>query len=141
MSRCGALHIGDEILTIDGLPTGHMGVAEAMKLLASGTEQVKLEILPISQMTPRLTYPREMQKLGGELPPPPPKKKKDTDTNKQTDRLTEQVKLEILPISQMTPRLTYPREMQKLGGELPPPPQRKRKTQIQTNRQTDSQNR
>ena len=63
--RCGALHIGDEILTIDGLTTTHMGVAEAMKLLASGTEQVKLEILPVSQMTPRLTYSRDMQKLGG----------------------------------------------------------------------------
>ncbi|XP_071484782.1 glutamate receptor-interacting protein 2-like [Diadema antillarum] len=61
--RCGALHIGDEILTIDGLSTSHMGVAEAMKLLASGTEQVKLEILPVSQMTPRLTYSREMPKL------------------------------------------------------------------------------
>lgn len=63
--RCGALHIGDEILTIDGLSTVHMGVAEAMKLLASGTEQVKLEILPVSQMTPRLTYSREMHKMGG----------------------------------------------------------------------------
>ncbi|XP_041459236.1 glutamate receptor-interacting protein 2-like isoform X1 [Lytechinus variegatus] len=64
--RCGALHVGDEILTIDGLTTTHMGVAEAMKLLASGTEQVKLEILPVSQMTPRLTYHRDMQKMGGQ---------------------------------------------------------------------------
>ncbi|XP_071816235.1 glutamate receptor-interacting protein 2-like isoform X3 [Apostichopus japonicus] len=57
--RCGALHVGDEILTIDGSSTGHMTVPEATQLLGSASEQVKLEIMPLSQMTPRLTYHNE----------------------------------------------------------------------------------
>lgn len=59
VSRCGALHVGDEILTIDGSSTGHMTVPEATQLLGSASEQVKLEIMPLSQMTPRLTYHNE----------------------------------------------------------------------------------
>ncbi|XP_071960184.1 glutamate receptor-interacting protein 2-like [Antedon mediterranea] len=55
--RCGALHIGDEIRAIDGSTTDSMTVAEAMQLLQSALEQIKLEILPVSQFTPRLTYP------------------------------------------------------------------------------------
>ncbi|KAJ8047083.1 Glutamate receptor-interacting protein 2 [Holothuria leucospilota] len=57
--RCGALHVGDEILTIDGSSTGHMTVPEATQLLGSAAEQVKLEIMPLSQMTPRLTCHNE----------------------------------------------------------------------------------
>ncbi|XP_022107281.1 glutamate receptor-interacting protein 1-like isoform X2 [Acanthaster planci] len=57
--RCGALHVGDEIMSIDGTNTSHMSVPEATQLLATSSEQIKLEILPVSHMTPRLTYPRE----------------------------------------------------------------------------------
>nr|XP_020836790.1 LOW QUALITY PROTEIN: glutamate receptor-interacting protein 2 [Phascolarctos cinereus] len=49
VDRCGALHIGDHILSIDGTSTEHCSVLEAMQLLASTTENVKLEILPAHQ--------------------------------------------------------------------------------------------
>ncbi|XP_033115491.1 glutamate receptor-interacting protein 2-like [Anneissia japonica] len=55
--RCGALHVGDEIRAIDGSSTDSMTVAEAMQLLQSALEQIKLEILPVSQFTPKLSYP------------------------------------------------------------------------------------
>ncbi|KAM9408622.1 glutamate receptor-interacting protein 2 [Pholidichthys leucotaenia] len=44
--RCGALHAGDHLLAIDGTSTEHCTVLEAMQLLASTTDLVKLEILP-----------------------------------------------------------------------------------------------
>ncbi|MGH0149958.1 UNVERIFIED_CONTAM: hypothetical protein FKN15_027689, partial [Acipenser sinensis] len=44
--ECGALHIGDHILSIDGTGTEHCSVLEATQLLASTSENVKLEILP-----------------------------------------------------------------------------------------------
>ncbi|XP_072027579.1 glutamate receptor-interacting protein 2-like isoform X1 [Amphiura filiformis] len=56
--RCGALHPGDEILSIDGTSTEHMSVPEATQLLATASEQIKLEMMPISQMTPRIAYAR-----------------------------------------------------------------------------------
>ncbi|XP_063797315.1 glutamate receptor-interacting protein 2 isoform X3 [Pseudophryne corroboree] len=46
VDRCGALHPGDHILSIDGTSTEHCSVIEATQLLASTTENVKLEILP-----------------------------------------------------------------------------------------------
>ncbi|XP_071984440.1 glutamate receptor-interacting protein 2 isoform X4 [Engystomops pustulosus] len=46
VDRCGALHPGDHILSIDGTSTEHCTVMEATQLLASTTENVKLEILP-----------------------------------------------------------------------------------------------
>ncbi|XP_075039775.1 glutamate receptor-interacting protein 2 isoform X7 [Mixophyes fleayi] len=46
VDRCGALHPGDHILSIDGTSTEHCSVMEATQLLASTTEDVKLEILP-----------------------------------------------------------------------------------------------
>ncbi|RXM96619.1 Glutamate receptor-interacting protein 2 [Acipenser ruthenus] len=46
VDRCGALHIGDHILSIDGTGTEHCSVLEATQLLASTSENVKLEILP-----------------------------------------------------------------------------------------------
>ena len=55
--RCGALNVGDEILSIDSAKTSHMSVPEAMQLLATASDQIKLEILPVSHMTPMLTYP------------------------------------------------------------------------------------
>lgn len=48
-SRCGALHTGDHLLSIDGTSTEHCTVLEATQLLASTTDLVKLEILPSHQ--------------------------------------------------------------------------------------------
>ncbi|XP_064417774.1 glutamate receptor-interacting protein 1 isoform X3 [Latimeria chalumnae] len=47
--RCGALHVGDHILSIDGTSMEHCTLAEATQLLASTAEHVKLEILPHHQ--------------------------------------------------------------------------------------------
>ncbi|KAL4225936.1 Glutamate receptor-interacting protein 1 [Mactra antiquata] len=45
--RCGALGVGDLILSIDGAAVEHMTVAEATQLLkASHGDQIKMEILP-----------------------------------------------------------------------------------------------
>ncbi|XP_016108455.1 glutamate receptor-interacting protein 2-like [Sinocyclocheilus grahami] len=49
VDRSGALHVGDHILSIDGTSTEHCSVLEAMQLLASTTDQTKLEILPAHQ--------------------------------------------------------------------------------------------
>lgn len=49
LSRCGALHPGDHLLSIDGTSTEHCTVLEATQLLASTTELVKLEMLPSHQ--------------------------------------------------------------------------------------------
>ncbi|XP_033619655.1 glutamate receptor-interacting protein 1 isoform X4 [Fukomys damarensis] len=47
--RCGALHVGDHILSIDGTSTEYCTLAEATQFLANTTDQVKLEILPHHQ--------------------------------------------------------------------------------------------
>ena len=45
------MHYGDQIISIDDIPLEHMTVAEAMQLLrASYKEQIRLEVLPLSQM-------------------------------------------------------------------------------------------
>uniref|UniRef100_A0A3B4XL93 Glutamate receptor interacting protein 2 n=1 Tax=Seriola lalandi dorsalis TaxID=1841481 RepID=A0A3B4XL93_SERLL len=49
VDRCGALHAGDHLLSIDGTSTEHCTVLEATQLLASTTELVKLEMLPSHQ--------------------------------------------------------------------------------------------
>ncbi|XP_066554412.1 glutamate receptor-interacting protein 2 isoform X1 [Amia ocellicauda] len=49
VDRCGALHVGDHILSIDGTSTEHCSLLEATQLLASTSENVKLEILPAHQ--------------------------------------------------------------------------------------------
>ncbi|XP_036387832.1 glutamate receptor-interacting protein 2 isoform X2 [Megalops cyprinoides] len=46
VDRCGALHVGDHILSIDGTSTEHCSLLEATQLLASTSDQAKLEILP-----------------------------------------------------------------------------------------------
>ncbi|XP_063282348.1 glutamate receptor-interacting protein 2 isoform X3 [Pelobates fuscus] len=46
VDRSGALHPGDHILSIDGTSTEHCSLMEATQLIASTTENVKLEILP-----------------------------------------------------------------------------------------------
>ncbi len=48
LSRCGALHVGDHILSIDDTSLEHMSVAESTQLLkCSVGEQTRLEILPM----------------------------------------------------------------------------------------------
>ncbi|XP_059968160.1 glutamate receptor-interacting protein 1 isoform X3 [Mesoplodon densirostris] len=47
--RCGALHGGDHILSIDGTSMEYCTLAEATQFLANTTDQVKLEILPHHQ--------------------------------------------------------------------------------------------
>uniref|UniRef100_A0A665T9N9 Glutamate receptor interacting protein 2a n=1 Tax=Echeneis naucrates TaxID=173247 RepID=A0A665T9N9_ECHNA len=49
VERCGALHAGDILLSIDGTSTEHCSLMEATQLLASTSDTVKLEILPASQ--------------------------------------------------------------------------------------------
>ncbi|XP_052609417.1 glutamate receptor-interacting protein 1 isoform X10 [Peromyscus californicus insignis] len=47
--RCGALHVGDHILSIDSTSMEYCTLAEATQFLANTTDQVKLEILPHHQ--------------------------------------------------------------------------------------------
>lgn len=47
--RCGALHVGDILLSIDKTSTEHYSLMEATQLLASTSDVVKLEILPACQ--------------------------------------------------------------------------------------------
>ncbi|XP_040927360.1 glutamate receptor-interacting protein 2-like isoform X3 [Betta splendens] len=47
--RCGALHVGDIILSIDGTGAELCSLMEATQLLAGAGDSVKLEILPASQ--------------------------------------------------------------------------------------------
>ncbi|KAM6954633.1 glutamate receptor-interacting protein 1 isoform 2-T2 [Aplochiton taeniatus] len=47
--RCGALHAGDHILSVDGTSMEYCTLGEATQLLASACEHVKLEILPHHQ--------------------------------------------------------------------------------------------
>uniref|UniRef100_A0A6Q2ZMZ9 PDZ domain-containing protein n=1 Tax=Esox lucius TaxID=8010 RepID=A0A6Q2ZMZ9_ESOLU len=49
VERCGALHVGDLILSIDGTSTEHCSLMEATQLLAQTSDIVKLEILPANQ--------------------------------------------------------------------------------------------
>uniref|UniRef100_A0A8C7M8N0 Glutamate receptor interacting protein 2a n=1 Tax=Oncorhynchus kisutch TaxID=8019 RepID=A0A8C7M8N0_ONCKI len=49
VERCGALHIGDLLLCIDGTSTEHCSLMEATQLLAQTSDIVKLEILTASQ--------------------------------------------------------------------------------------------
>ncbi|XP_051524296.1 glutamate receptor-interacting protein 2-like isoform X3 [Myxocyprinus asiaticus] len=44
--RCGALHVGDILLAIDGMSTEHCSLMEAQQLLSNSAELTKLEILP-----------------------------------------------------------------------------------------------
>ncbi|XP_062418367.1 glutamate receptor-interacting protein 2-like isoform X2 [Pungitius pungitius] len=49
VERCGALHAGDILLSIDGTSAEHCSLMEATQLLASTCDLVRLEILPASQ--------------------------------------------------------------------------------------------
>eukprot|EP00106_Octopus_bimaculoides_P023545 XP_014790987.1 PREDICTED: glutamate receptor-interacting protein 1-like isoform X10 [Octopus bimaculoides] len=52
--RSGAIHVGDQILSIDGASVERMSLPEASQLLKSGSgDQVRLEIIPISHIQQR----------------------------------------------------------------------------------------
>ncbi|XP_061407840.1 glutamate receptor-interacting protein 1-like isoform X2 [Lethenteron reissneri] len=59
--RCGALHAGDQILSIDGTGMEHCSLLEATQLLASATDNVRLEILPIRQTRLALKGPEQVK--------------------------------------------------------------------------------
>uniref|UniRef100_A0A674P1N9 Glutamate receptor interacting protein 2a n=1 Tax=Takifugu rubripes TaxID=31033 RepID=A0A674P1N9_TAKRU len=47
--RCGALHVGDILLSVDKTSTEHCSLMEVTQLLANASDVVKLEILPANQ--------------------------------------------------------------------------------------------
>ncbi|XP_035282200.1 glutamate receptor-interacting protein 1-like isoform X5 [Anguilla anguilla] len=65
--RCGALHAGDHILSVDGTSMEFCTLAEATQLLASACEHVKMEILPHHQT--RLALKGSEQALGSSFSP------------------------------------------------------------------------
>ncbi|XP_048216070.1 glutamate receptor-interacting protein 1 [Perognathus longimembris pacificus] len=68
--RCGALHVGDHILSIDGTGMEYCTLAEATQFLANTTDQVKLEILPHHQTRLALKGPDhvKIQRSDRQLP-------------------------------------------------------------------------
>ncbi|XP_064557958.1 glutamate receptor-interacting protein 1 isoform X7 [Zonotrichia leucophrys gambelii] len=58
--RCGALHVGDHILSIDGTSMEYCTLAEATQFLANATDNVKLEILPHHQTRLALKGPEHV---------------------------------------------------------------------------------
>lgn len=60
--RCGALHIGDHILSIDGTSMEYCTLAEATQFLANTSDNVKLEILPHHQTRLALKGPEHGRK-------------------------------------------------------------------------------
>ncbi|XP_036375874.1 glutamate receptor-interacting protein 1 isoform X6 [Megalops cyprinoides] len=59
--RCGALHAGDHILSVDGTSMEFCTLAEATQLLASACEHVKMEILPHHQTRLALKGPEHVK--------------------------------------------------------------------------------
>ncbi|XP_052609415.1 glutamate receptor-interacting protein 1 isoform X8 [Peromyscus californicus insignis] len=68
--RCGALHVGDHILSIDSTSMEYCTLAEATQFLANTTDQVKLEILPHHQTRLALKGPDhvKIQRSSRQLP-------------------------------------------------------------------------
>uniref|UniRef100_A0A8C3IM55 Glutamate receptor interacting protein 1 n=1 Tax=Chrysemys picta bellii TaxID=8478 RepID=A0A8C3IM55_CHRPI len=58
--RCGALHVGDHILSIDGTSMEYCTLAEATQFLANTADNVKLEILPHHQTRLALKGPEHV---------------------------------------------------------------------------------
>lgn len=56
--RCGALHAGDHILSVDGKSMEFCSLAEATQLLSASGQTVRLEILPQHQARPALSAPQ-----------------------------------------------------------------------------------
>ncbi|KAM6145059.1 glutamate receptor-interacting protein 1 isoform 1-T1 [Phoenicopterus ruber ruber] len=59
--RCGALHVGDHILSIDGTSMEYCTLAEATQFLANAADNVKLEILPHHQTRLALKGPEHVK--------------------------------------------------------------------------------
>ncbi|XP_074759023.1 glutamate receptor-interacting protein 1 isoform X14 [Athene noctua] len=58
--RCGALHVGDHILSIDGTSMEYCTLAEATQFLANAADNVRLEILPHHQTRLALKGPEHV---------------------------------------------------------------------------------
>ncbi|XP_074554123.1 glutamate receptor-interacting protein 1 isoform X12 [Halichoeres trimaculatus] len=56
--RCGALHAGDHILSVDGKSMEFCSLAEATQLLSNSCQTVRMEILPQHQARPALNAPQ-----------------------------------------------------------------------------------
>uniref|UniRef100_A0A8D3DFM2 PDZ domain-containing protein n=1 Tax=Scophthalmus maximus TaxID=52904 RepID=A0A8D3DFM2_SCOMX len=56
--RCGALHAGDHILSVDGKSMEFCSLAEATQLLSASCQTVRMEILPQHQARPALNAPQ-----------------------------------------------------------------------------------
>ncbi|XP_075408905.1 glutamate receptor-interacting protein 1 isoform X4 [Tenrec ecaudatus] len=67
--RCGALHVGDHILSIDGTSMEYCTLAEATQFLANTTDQVKLEILPHHQTRLALKGPEHAALVASSFSP------------------------------------------------------------------------
>uniref|UniRef100_A0A3Q3PZ74 PDZ domain-containing protein n=1 Tax=Monopterus albus TaxID=43700 RepID=A0A3Q3PZ74_MONAL len=61
--RCGALHAGDHILSVDGKSMEFCSLAEATQLLSASCQTVRLEILPQHQARPALNAPQHVTSL------------------------------------------------------------------------------
>ncbi|XP_053881863.1 glutamate receptor-interacting protein 1 isoform X10 [Malaclemys terrapin pileata] len=67
--RCGALHIGDHILSIDGTSMEYCTLAEATQFLANTADNVKLEILPHHQTRLALKGPEHAALVSSSFSP------------------------------------------------------------------------
>uniref|UniRef100_A0A674PII4 Glutamate receptor interacting protein 1 n=1 Tax=Takifugu rubripes TaxID=31033 RepID=A0A674PII4_TAKRU len=80
--RCGALHAGDHILSVDGKSMEFCSLAEATQLLSAACQTVRMEILPQHQARPALNAPQHVKvqrsprtlpwETGGSAPVLPP---------------------------------------------------------------------
>ncbi|XP_056280568.1 glutamate receptor-interacting protein 1 isoform X3 [Pseudoliparis swirei] len=59
--RCGALHAGDHILSVDGKSMEFSSLAEATQLLSASCQTVRMEILPQHQARPALNAPQHVK--------------------------------------------------------------------------------
>uniref|UniRef100_A0A4X2M1H4 Glutamate receptor interacting protein 1 n=1 Tax=Vombatus ursinus TaxID=29139 RepID=A0A4X2M1H4_VOMUR len=69
IKSCGALHVGDHILSIDGTSMEYCTMAEATQFLANTTDQVKLEILPYHQTRVALKGPDHAAMVSSSISP------------------------------------------------------------------------
>ncbi|XP_014748545.1 PREDICTED: glutamate receptor-interacting protein 1 [Sturnus vulgaris] len=67
--RCGALHVGDHILSIDGTSMEYCTLAEATQFLANAVDNVKLEILPHHQTRLALKGPEHAALVSSSFSP------------------------------------------------------------------------
>ena len=57
--RCGALHAGDEVLSIDGQKTAHLSLPEVNRLLNSISDRIRIEIMPVKSTRLAIAGPRQ----------------------------------------------------------------------------------